>query len=206
MRAHNLFKLFTIILLNLTIGCTAMRTKLSESEFGSNTLVGYDWSVNKARQGFVYTEEKARDLLNKADQEWLENIIDSVGVRLEKSTDHSDVAPAKIAGQLIWPVKAGKKIALTSPYGWRWGKSHRGIDLGAPTGTPVYAIASGRVLFSADGNNGFGNLIIIQHKGTTSSYYAHNSKLKVKKGSKVRQGQLISLIGTTGRSTAMAFA
>ncbi|MCF6203549.1 MAG: M23 family metallopeptidase [Methylococcaceae bacterium] len=180
-----------------------MRSKLSETKFGSKTLVGYDWSVNKAQQGFVYTQGKARELLDKTDHEWLDNIIDSVGVRPEKSKDYSDADPAKIAGQLIWPIKAGKRVALTSPYGWRWGKTHRGIDIGAPSGTPVYAIASGRILFASDGNNGFGKLIIIQHKGTTSSYYAHNSKLKVKKGNKVHQGQLIALVGTTGRSTGL---
>ena len=178
-----------------------MRTKLSESKIGNSTLVAYDWSADKVQKGFVYTQEKAQDLINKTDQEWLEGIIDSVGVNVAESKDQSDIASAKIAGQLIWPVKSGKGIALTSLYGERWGRPHRGIDLGAPTGTPVYAIASGKVLFATDGNNGFGNLIIIQHKGTTSSYYAHNSKLKVKKGTKVRQGQLISLIGSTGRST-----
>lgn len=178
-----------------------MRTKLSESKVGASTLVAYDWSANKVQKGFVYTQGKAQDLLNNTDQEWLEGIIDSIGVNEEKPMDQSDIESAKIAGQLIWPVKSGKGIALTSLYGVRWGRSHRGIDLGAPTGTPVYAIASGKILFAADGNNGFGNLIIIQHKGTTSSYYAHNSKLKVKKGTQVRQGQLISLIGSTGRST-----
>ena len=205
MCAHKLCKLFGIILLILTVSCTATRAKLSETELGNKTLVGYDWSVNKAQQGFVFSREKAHDLLNKADQEWLENVIDSVGIRLAEPIDQSDAAPAEFAGQMIWPVKAGKEVALTSTYGWRWGKRHRGIDLGAPTGTPVYAIASGQVLYADNGKNGFGNLIIIQHQGATSSFYAHNSRMKVKKGAKVRQGQLISLVGTTGRSTGPHF-
>ncbi len=197
MYTQKLFQLFVMMFLIVATGCTAMRDKLSKSEWGNGTLKSYDWSVSKVQLGFDYTREKATDLLNKADQDWLDNMIGSIGVHV----DESDAVPAKFSGQIIWPVKAGKGVALTSLYGSRWGKKHRGIDLGAPTGTPVYAIASGKVLYAKDGKNGFGKLIIIQHKGIISSYYAHNSRLKVKKGTKVRQGQLISLIGSTGRST-----
>lgn len=199
--SNSLHRAIVIILSLSTASCASLRGKLSQTKWGNRTLVGYDRSVAKVKKGMTYTKKKARDLVSKADQEWLDNMIDTIGVRPALPKNLSDAAPAQVAGQLIWPVKSATGVALTSPYGWRWGRRHLGIDLGAPTGTPVYAVASGTVLFSANGHNGFGNLIIIQHPGTTSSYYAHNSKLIVKQGTRVRQGQLISLVGETGRAT-----
>ena len=97
-----------------------------------------------------------------------------------------------------WPTKTG---VLTSGYGWRWGRMHRGIDIAAPTGTPIYAAADGVVQKSGWNNGGYGNLVDIRHADGTITRYAHNSKLLVKKGQQVQQGQKISLMGSTGFST-----
>ena len=97
-----------------------------------------------------------------------------------------------------WPTKTG---VLTSGYGWRWGRMHRGIDIAAPTGTPIYAAADGVVQKSGWNSGGYGNLVDIRHADGTITRYAHNSKLLVKKGQQVQQGQKISLMGSTGFST-----
>jgi murein DD-endopeptidase MepM/ murein hydrolase activator NlpD len=100
-------------------------------------------------------------------------------------------------GFLIWPTKG----TLTSGFGMRNGHKHEGIDIAGPTGTPVHAAAEGDVAFSGWGPTGYGKMVIIKHQHHLTTLYAHNSKLLVKKGSRVKQGQKISLIGSTGRST-----
>jgi murein DD-endopeptidase MepM/ murein hydrolase activator NlpD len=78
-----------------------------------------------------------------------------------------------------WPVEAG---VISSDYGERWGKMHKGIDIAADVGEPVYAVADGDVIYAGDGLRGYGNVVIIQHGQRLSSLYAHNSTLKVKQG------------------------
>ena len=96
-----------------------------------------------------------------------------------------------------WPARG----ILTSGYGWRWGRMHRGIDIAAPTGTPISASADGVVVFAGWNSGGFGNLVDIRHPDGSLTRYAHNSRIMVRNGQQVRQGQLISEMGSTGRST-----
>ena len=105
------------------------------------------------------------------------------------------VKPRK--GFFIWPAKG----PLTSRFGMRNGRKHEGIDIAAPQGTPIHSAADGKVVFSGWGPTGYGKMVIIKHKHHLTTLYAHNSKLLVKKGSRVKQGQKISLMGSTGRST-----
>ena len=105
------------------------------------------------------------------------------------------VKPRK--GVLIWPTKG----TLTSSFGKRNGRKHEGIDIAAPKGTPIYSAAEGEVVFSGWGPTGYGKMVIIKHQHHLTTVYAHNSKILVKKGVRVKQGQKISLMGSTGRST-----
>lgn len=89
---------------------------------------------------------------------------------------------------------------LTSRFGPRWGKTHRGIDIAAKIGTPVKAAFEGVVIFSGWKGN-YGNCIIIDNEKGIQTLYAHNSKLLVKNGEKVTKGQVISLVGDTGNTT-----
>ncbi len=80
--------------------------------------------------------------------------------------------------------------------------ANNGVDLAAPTGTPIYAAAAGRVSFSRTGwNGGFGNLVIIDHPNGTQTLYAHQSRIVARWGEEVSQGQIIGYIGSTGHST-----
>ncbi len=101
--------------------------------------------------------------------------------------------PVSGTGELIWPVRG----PVTSPFGQRWGRLHAGIDIGAGTGTPVRASDSGRVVVSGS-VGGYGNYICIQHTGSLSTCYAHNSRLGVRKGDSARKGQVIARSGCTG--------
>jgi murein DD-endopeptidase MepM/ murein hydrolase activator NlpD len=99
----------------------------------------------------------------------------------------------------------GKPTYITSPYGWRvhpvlgTRKFHSGIDLGVWTGTPIYALADGVVIYSG-WMDGYGNVVMINH-GNLTSLYGHNSSLVVKVGQTVKGGQLITYSGNTGLSS-----
>ncbi len=106
--------------------------------------------------------------------------------------------PPKIgSGKFKWPTSRG---AVTSKFGKRWGRMHEGIDIGLPIGSQVKASDGGKVTFSGY-KNGYGLCLIINHGGGYSTLYAHNSKLLVKSGESVFQGQAIAKSGNTGRST-----
>lgn len=89
---------------------------------------------------------------------------------------------------------------LTSPFGPRWGRMHKGIDIAAPVGTPLYASDGGKVIY-AGWMDGYGYLIQIDHKNGYTTYYAHCSRLHVKVGDLVAQGDLVGDMGSTGNST-----
>jgi murein DD-endopeptidase MepM/ murein hydrolase activator NlpD len=108
------------------------------------------------------------------------------------------IGSAPLSASIRWPVEAG---VISSDYGARWGKQHKGIDIAADVGEPVYAVADGDVIYAGDKLRGYGNVIIITHGQHLSSLYAHNSELKVKQGDHITQGTLIALMGSTGHST-----
>ena len=103
----------------------------------------------------------------------------------------------------IWPTIQGR---ISSPFGWRvhpilgGNKFHSGIDIAVPSGSPVYATADGKVLL-AGWVNGYGNTVVIDHGGSITSLYAHNSVLKITAGKTVKKGAVIALVGSTGNST-----
>jgi murein DD-endopeptidase MepM/ murein hydrolase activator NlpD len=80
---------------------------------------------------------------------------------------------------------------------WRW---HKGIDYGAPTGTPVHCIGDGVVTF-AGWQNGYGNVVQVSHSGDRMTVYAHLSKIELRQGQHVSQGAEIGLVGATGWAT-----
>ncbi len=105
---------------------------------------------------------------------------------------------------LSWPVPSGTRV--TSPFGWRdhpiLGKPqlHAGVDLGVGEGTEVHATAAGTIIrVSEDSLNG--KLVIIDHGRGVTTAYCHNSSFRVHLGQVVREGDVISLSGNTGRST-----
>lgn len=102
-------------------------------------------------------------------------------------------------GTTRWLMPA--KGLLTSGYGWRWGRMHKGIDIANSVGTPIIAAQQGVVTFAGWSNGGYGYLVEITHGDGARSLYAHQSRIHVSKGEEVRQGQQIGELGSTGRST-----
>jgi murein DD-endopeptidase MepM/ murein hydrolase activator NlpD len=96
-----------------------------------------------------------------------------------------------------WPAQG----RLTSLYGRRWGRMHKGIDIAGPVGTPIHAAADGQVIFAGWSSGGYGYLVEIRHLDGSTTRYGHNSRNLTTVGQMVRQGQLIAEMGSTGRST-----
>lgn len=110
-------------------------------------------------------------------------------------------APAG-AGGMIWPISG----PITSEFGWRThpifgtARFHSGLDIGGDYGMPIYAAASGTVIY-AGWISGYGNAVIIDHGGGVTTLYGHNDSLNVSEGENVAQGQVIAMCGSTGNST-----
>lgn len=103
------------------------------------------------------------------------------------------------SGRFLWPVPNFYRVS--SQFGPRGRRHHDGIDIPAPQGTPVIASDTGVVIYSDNGIRGYGNMVVIAHGDDIFTVYAHNKKNKVKKGERVDKGQVIALVGNTGRST-----
>jgi lipoprotein NlpD len=99
--------------------------------------------------------------------------------------------------RFAWPMRVG---TLASRFGRRNGSFHDGIDIAAPEGTPVFAAREGYVIYS-DEIPGYGNIVIVEHTEGLSTVYAHNSRNEVSRGDFVHQGEELSRVGRTGRTS-----
>ena len=99
-------------------------------------------------------------------------------------------APSTPIGDWRWPVK-GKLLT-------KFSAQNNGIDISAKAGTSVSAASAGKVVYAGNGLRGYGNLLIIKHNASYFSAYAHNRRLLVAEGDKVRSGEKIAEVGSTG--------
>ena len=143
-------------------------------------------------------------LLEKQEQK-AEDDYNSLKKELEKALSSDSTTPAyKGNGKFTWPSAASTRV--TSEFGHRnkpnakATSNHRGIDIGAPSGTNVLAAEAG-VVTTAGYNGSYGYYVTINHGSGYVTLYAHNSRLVVSKGDKVTKGQVIAKVGSTGNST-----
>jgi murein DD-endopeptidase MepM/ murein hydrolase activator NlpD len=99
--------------------------------------------------------------------------------------------------RFAWPLHG----IVTSRYGWRRSRMHEGIDIAARSGTPVHAAEAGHVIF-ASRLGGYGNVVVLRHGKVYETVYAHNRRFRVKKGARVRKGDVIAEVGATGNASA----
>lgn len=181
-------------------------------------LVGLKQQASGKKNELSIASRENKDLYSKLskDQKELEKALDA---EIKESKEIEAEIQAILAASknsnlayngkrycIVYDSEAGRNIRVTSQFGNRFHpvlkvyKLHTGMDLGVPSGTPVHAMADGEVII-AKYSSGYGNYVVINHGSGISTLYAHNSKLLVKVGDKVKGGQVISKSGNTGYST-----
>ncbi len=127
--------------------------------------------------------------------------FDRINELIERKEDLLAAIPA------IQPVSNKELERVASGFGYRIDpvykipKMHAGLDFTANTGTPIYATANGSVTESGFNFGGYGNHVVINHGFGYETLYAHMVRIKVKKGQKVKRGEVIGWVGNTGKST-----
>src|SRR5688572_10104133 len=142
---------------------------------------------------------KRQDLLDDVQGhiEKLEGDISDMQSEIQQQLSGGTALPAGPiqagSGGMIWPVNG----PVTSPFGWRWGRMHEGVDIAVPAGTPIRAARRATVAIAAP-TGGYGNYTCIEHGGGLSTCYAHQSSYAVGVGDSVSEGQVIGNVGCTG--------
>ena len=111
-----------------------------------------------------------------------------------------DTPATRVSKTFMKLLKPVQNAMITSPFGFRWGRPHQGIDMAAPIGTPIMSAENGKVVYSG-WKQGYGNFVAVDHGHGYETHYAHCSKLMVHSGQKVIKGQRIAEVGNTGHST-----
>jgi murein DD-endopeptidase MepM/ murein hydrolase activator NlpD len=181
-----------------------VRARAQEQRAERDGLVANREQLASARQ------EKERTLaaVQATEEEYLHEVEGleraSAGLRATIQAAQARSVPASVSGVrsaplavnpggFVWPVHG----PVTSTFGWRWGRMHEGVDIGAATGSPIVAVASGTVIY-AGWMDGYGQLVVVDHGGGLSTAYAHMSTIGASVGIYVGQGQTIGYVGCTG--------
>ena len=144
------------------------------------------------RETLAGVQENKREFVSEVDS--LQQASRELAAKIQAAQASSTVSTgAPSASGLVWPVSG----PVTSPFGWRWGRMHEGIDIGVPYGTPIGAAAAGVVIY-AGWMSGYGNLVVIDHGGGLATAYGHQSSIAVSLGQHVEQRQVIGYVGCTG--------
>ena len=132
---------------------------------------------------------------------WYGNNFSDARVRLKELPmdslpDEINIKLLRKGEQFAFPVKNPR----TSPYGWRWERPHRGVDIGLKTGEPIHCAFDG-VVRIAKPMGGYGNLVVVRHYNGLETVYGHLSKINVKTHQEIKAGEVLGLGGSTGHST-----
>jgi murein DD-endopeptidase MepM/ murein hydrolase activator NlpD len=167
-----------------------------------DALVGASGDLSAARQ----KEKVALSSLTVQERAEAEEMdaLQAVSARLgdqiraaqaQNAADGAQDSTPSSAG-LVWPVSG----PITSPFGWRWGRMHEGIDIGVAEGTPIHAAAAGTVIYCG-WEEGYGNFVVLDHGNNLATAYGHQSRIAVTCGQHVEQGDVIGYVGCTGHCT-----
>jgi murein DD-endopeptidase MepM/ murein hydrolase activator NlpD len=172
----------------------AVRARVEEQHAVAEQLISAQQQLANARaskrDSLASTHESEREYLHEV--EGLQASSAALAAKLRAASSVSTPSHVSSSG-LIWPVNG----PITSPFGWRWGRMHEGIDIGVGYGTPIHAAAAGTVAYCG-WMSGYGNLVAIDHGGGLSTAYGHQSSIAVGCGQSVSQGQVIGYVGCTG--------
>lgn len=173
-------------------------------------------TVRKAGMGGINRYEKLEGYKNSElvieTARQLDDILKQLYVQSKSYDEVIDLAKNKTlffaSIPAIQPIASRDQVRFASGFGFRIHpiyktlKMHEGVDITAPTGTVVRATGNGTVVHSGISDGGFGKLVIIDHGYGYKTFYAHLNKCSLRKGSLVKRGEIVGMVGNTGRSTA----
>jgi murein DD-endopeptidase MepM/ murein hydrolase activator NlpD len=163
-------------------------------------LVGAKNDIASQRQTKLVALDQlsAKERAEASEIDSLQAASAAIAERIRAAQSRSSGGPTQTPSNagLIWPVDG----PITSPFGWRWGRMHQGIDIGVPYGTPIHAAAGGTVIYCG-WEEGYGNFVVIDHGGNLATAYGHQSQIAVTCGQQVSQGDVIGYVGCTGHYT-----
>lgn len=171
---------------------------LAPPQPASTTLQAEDTNSGSVNQ---WTQKPREFVSDDSDSASKWSAADDAPVKNESLKPSAKGQPVKLITEnkdsgFIWPVNS-KKIA--SAYGKKAaGKADDGIRISSAEGEPVWAAADGEVIFVGDELSGYGNMVIVKHSGGRNTTYAHLSQSTVDKYDRVKQGDIIGYVGTTG--------
>ena len=152
----------------------------------------------------IYTEQKIE---TSKKEDAIQTVTQIASTKIEEVTKQKqeENEKEKGIGSINGVIIANKPITgtITARYGENSrvrSTSHTGLDIAASTGTPIKVVASGTVIFAAE-KGSYGKVVKVEHENGVQTWYAHCSKLYVKKGDKVSAGETIAAVGSTGNST-----
>jgi murein DD-endopeptidase MepM/ murein hydrolase activator NlpD len=175
-----------------------IQTRTNQAREVRNELVGArnDLATTKQQKVTDLSQLSAQDRADVGEIDALQAASAVIASRIRAAQSSTSSAPtAPSSSGFIWPVSG----PVTSPFGWRWGRMHEGIDIGVGYGTPIHAAASGTVIYCG-WESGYGNLTVIDHGGGLATAYGHQSSIAVSCGQQVLQGQVIGYVGATGHA------
>ncbi len=172
---------------------TGMMLRIPPVRRENTAYQSYRFDTEQSISGLCHRFGLDRRQFRQLNPEWRSEIIRAgipINLPRPKPAAINRIAPLHLAR----PVRG----LISSRYGWRWGRMHYGLDLAAPLGAPVWAVASGRVLF-AGWLGSYGYYIKLQHHDFCSGY-GHLSRILVRPGQWVGRGTVIGRVGATGRA------
>lgn len=172
-----------------------IRTRAAQQHAVAEQLISTQQQLAVARDSKRQTlssiKESEKEFIHEVDG--LQAASDALGARLRAQQGGASAGTGVSASGLIWPVSG----PIASPFGWRWGRMHEGIDIAVGTGTPIRAAAAGTVIYSG-WMDGYGNFVVIDHGNGLATAYGHQSAIAVPDGASVSQGETIGYVGCTG--------
>ena len=190
----------------------ALHQKFKEVEIALSEIKEKDRNIYRKIYDMRVNEniDSVNNEVNNFTAEDIEKLIDKIEIESKSLDEVFKSAGVKDANLSSMPVlkPVGDKYVnrLASGYGSRFhpilkvNKMHKGLDFAAAAGTPIYATGNGKIKMSGY-NSGYGNMVVIQHGNGYESLYAHMSKTKVRNNQKVKRGDVIGYVGSTGLST-----
>jgi murein DD-endopeptidase MepM/ murein hydrolase activator NlpD len=163
--------------------------RLSEEQQRAVSAAVVQQRAEESKVAALQAQRKA----DEAELAALQQSSDSIGAILARRVNTPRIGNSRCDAR---PVPG----AVTSPFGYRWGALHAGVDMDARMGDPIKACTAGEVVI-AGWLGGYGNAVVIDHGGGFGTLYGHQSQIAVSVGQRVNAGQVIGYIGSTGYST-----